>query len=141
MDKRTTNRRLLKMAKLLEKNARNKKGLKFDLCDWGTVKNIENPIACGTTACAMGLAALSGEFRRQGLEYSTRVSGGTYNIDVLCGGFSGIDAAQKLFGIDSHTASFFFTPDYTPQSLWEGAKGERFLAKRIKQFVKTGKLA
>src|SRR4051812_18831228 len=86
-------RRLLKLADLLEADAKNKKGVKFDL-EVIAQRSVPNtdvygfedsdflpddtvPIDCGTTACAFGLAALSGVFRRQGLSYTIDGSGFT----------------------------------------------------------------
>jgi hypothetical protein len=59
-------KRLLKLADLLEADAKNRKGIKFDL---GTVAmssaedgnfikgELEPSVSCNTVACAMGLAA------------------------------------------------------------------------------------
>ena len=62
-------RRLLKLADLLEADAENKTGVQFDLKGWGHSHDDDTPVAvsCGTTACAMGLAVLSGAFADAGL--------------------------------------------------------------------------
>ena len=66
-------RRLLKLAAMLQADAKNKKGIQFDI---GTVGRPSTdiftpfdaskpiPLDCGTTACAMGLAVISGEFKK-----------------------------------------------------------------------------
>lgn len=133
--------RLLKLADLLETDAKNKKGMRFDL---GTVGQASVPdsaafapaLDCGTTACAMGLAAVSGAFKRSaGLSFTIRfgdqirctINGRQRDYD---------DAAMKIFGITRDDAYFLFSPsDYevTPR----GAAGERFVAKRIRAFVKA----
>lgn len=67
-------RRLLKLADLLVKDARTKKGIRFSM---DVVIARKNPEAgavkmdCGTTGCAMGLAAVSGAFKRAGLSCKT----------------------------------------------------------------------
>ena len=53
-------KRLLKLADLLEADAKNKKGIKFDYWATANLADPKEPISCGTSACAMGLAALSG---------------------------------------------------------------------------------
>lgn len=81
-------RRLLKLADLLEEDAANAKGVKFDLrvvaChakkhkeaptspydDGRYFRPGERPtLDCGTAAGAVGLAVLSGAFKRQGFTY------------------------------------------------------------------------
>lgn len=78
---RTGKRRALKLADLLEKDAKNKKGIRFDLSTVFTATALEEgkdipsdyvpEVSCGTTACAMGLAAISGEFKRAGLSFQS----------------------------------------------------------------------
>jgi hypothetical protein len=121
-------RRLLKLAELLETDAKNKKGIKFDMSTWGEVDNPDKPISCGTSACAMGLAAMSGAFKRAGLGY--KIDGfGSLTVNMNGKG-DGIYSAEKLFDITSDEAEFLF--------IWtegEGAKGERAVAKLIRNFV------
>lgn len=130
-------RRLLKLADMLEADAKNKKGLTFDLgvvgqpSDWNSDDFVPK-LDCGTTACAMGLAAISGSFKRAGLFY--KVDG----LDILTtmnGRPVGYDrAAMGLFDISKDEADFLFTPScyYGPIT---GAAGERNVAKRIRDFV------
>lgn len=57
-------KRLLKLADLLMKDARNKKGVMFDLSLLAKKENGGDPEpTCGTKACAMGLAAITIEGR------------------------------------------------------------------------------
>lgn len=145
--------RLLKLAALLEKDADNKRGVKFNL---STVISTDKdpkpraktvPMTCGTSACAMGLAALSGEFAAGGLSYVINrqyvKSGGDIFIETTMHGevtdFD--DAACELFDIDQREANFLFTPSY--YGMYEpiqGAEGERYVAKRIRDFV-AGRVA
>jgi hypothetical protein len=137
-------RRLLKLADLLEADARNRRGIKFDLNVVGYVNNIpEDKIVkldCGTSACAMGLAAMSGAFNREGLSY--RVTTGWLNNVATT--FKGRKvqydtAAMRLFDISRRDADFLFTSGQYPTEQ-KGAKGERYVAKRIRDFV-AGKVA
>lgn len=124
-------RRLLKLAGLLEANAKNKKGVRFNLTTWGFVEDEEQPISCGTTACAMGLAAVSGAFARQGLKCRIRYGG----IDIGFGRrWDPMIAARRLFEIDDHEASRLFISTGGLCAI-TGAAGELAVAKRIRDFV------
>lgn len=136
-------RRLLKLADLLEADAKNRQGIKFDLdivggaSDWMTDQYTPG-VDCGTTACAMGLAAVSGAFKRAaGLSY--KVHGFDLRPTVNGRDIDYISAAIKVFSISEYEAHFLFTPaSYVCAQ--EGAKGERFVAKRIRDFV-AGKVS
>lgn len=129
------NRRLLRLAALLEADAKKKKGIKFDLRTFGEVKNPNKPLSCGTAACALGLAALSGAFKHQGLRYTITDHG---DIDIVFyrnGAYwCDFDAGAELFDIDDTTARWLFHPQYY---LGEkvGADSELAVAKRIRSFV------
>lgn len=126
-------RRLLKLAGLLERDAKRKTGIQFDLNTWGDVSNPEKPVSCGTQACAMGLAALSGEFKRAGLKASVNGYGGVeFNWNGRNTG-DGILVAQRLFDISDDDASqLFYASRYRTT---EGAVAERAVAKRIRALV------
>jgi hypothetical protein len=131
--------RLLKLADLLKADAKNKKGLKFDLStvgessDWLDGEEFRPGVDCGTTACAMGLAAVSGAFKRAGLSY--RVDDDQINT-TMNGRRVGYDrAAMRLFGISLGEADFLFTPSYYFGQEIRGAVGERLVARRIRDFV------
>ena len=127
-------RRLLKLAGMLEADAANKKGIKFDMGSWGTVKNPSEPLSCGTSACAMGLAALSGAFKRQGLGYYIGWDG---DINITMDGYpDDFDAAERLFDITFNEAEYLFA--HADMMLAKGARGERLEAKRIREFVAAG---
>lgn len=129
-------RRLLKLAELLEADAKNKKGIKFDLCLWGDAIDRKTPISCNTTACAMGLAVASGAFTRAGLRPVPR----TGNLIPRVGRARGFDAAARLFLITHAESEWLFMDDYYDFQNTIGAKGERAVAKRIRDFV-AGKAA
>jgi hypothetical protein len=141
----TGRKRLLTLAKLLEKDAKNKKGLKFDMGTWGVVdtdddgKLLGKPgLNCHTTACAMGLAALSGKFARQGLRYE--VDYGDINMwmkgSELYQG-DGIVAAKRLFSIDNDAAMWLFggSTSCDDAHRLKGREAELKVAKRIRNYV------
>jgi hypothetical protein len=142
MNRRTRNRRLLKLADLLKADARNKKGIKFDLRSWGRVASAAAPVSCGTTACAAGLAAISGVFKRQGLGYEYFGSGSIYITlhgackepdDSFDGSFISV---REFFGLTNNEACWLFLSSYYHPGLSTfGAEGERNVEKRIRNFV------
>ena len=139
-------KRLLKLADLLEADASNRRGIKFNLSTVITpseklpanAKAI--PVSCGTQACAMGLAAISGAFKRQGLSYRMEHNE-EYGIQIDTTMFGNDmdydDAAMELFEITYEEAHFLFTPSsYEGDDIpIIGARGERYVAKRIRDFV------
>jgi hypothetical protein len=139
----TGRRRLLKLADLLEADARKKRGISFNLNTVGTTimwLDSRKPIAldCGTEACAMGLAAISGAFKRQGLSYKII---GRFIETTLNGRVQGYDkSAMDVFNLSMQEADFLFTPCSYPQEIRLGAPAERYVAKRIRDFV-AGKAA
>ena len=140
MPNRTGKNRLLKLAALLEADAKNKKGVKFDLGIWGRSDDPElTPVSvsCGTTACAVGLAVVSGAFKRSGLYNTADLPG---RISPSFDNRVGFDAVEAFFDLTGEEAGFLFSDDFYPVSFRTGAKGERFVAKRIRQFV-AGKVA
>jgi hypothetical protein len=82
-------KRLLKLADLLEADAKNKKGVAFDLTAWAKKKcdgdDYYSPysfqreekveVSCNTAACAWGLGAISGVFKKQGVAYEITEAG------------------------------------------------------------------
>lgn len=153
--------RLKRLEALLRADAKNAKGVKFDLSYWaapsdslsnaaypyrqGGFKTRKREIAvdCGTTACALGLAAISGEFKKEGLkhtffqnDFGFQLEPAIKNPRTRCMA-TGFEAAEVLFGIDDDQAEFLFAPDRYA-SVPTGAKGERLVADRIKQFIKSG---
>lgn len=143
VSKRTGNRRLLKLADMLIGDARNKKGIMFDLgvvgrySNFGSVSEVVQ-LDCGTTACAMGLAAISGKFKRAGLSYWIGHEDNQILTTINGHYVEYTDAAIRIFGISQDAADYLFSPWKYPQNIQKGAGSERFVAKRIKQFVKDG---
>lgn len=139
--------RLLKLAGLLEADAADPKGIKFDLRTWGRSADEAIPVSCGTKACAMGLAALSGAFKGAGLTWTINendgcgdegcaiCSGTDRRIEIFCGGEEGFGAAAKLFGISDDIAAWLFS-SYGYKTLdSKGKRGELAVAARIRGLV------
>jgi len=134
--------RLLRLAKLLESNARNKKGARFDYSDWGSVVDPgQKPkMNCGTTACALGLAAISGRFR--GLGYYIAPSDSYIQIGLNLPGYDPrkgdtehIAVGAKYFEI-THDESYHIFGGNVECGGPTGAKAELAVATAIRQFVK-----
>lgn len=129
--------RLRKLAGLLEADAKNKNGIKFDLGTWGKSSGTPVAMSCGTTACAMGLATISGVFKREGLHNEYHPN---YGIIVpKIGRWAGLDAAMKLFEIKHREAAFLFY-DESYKGATIGAAAERAVARRIRNFA-AGKVS
>lgn len=140
MPNATGKRRLLKLADLLEEDAKDKHGLKFDMTDWGSGVDKAKPVSCGTTACAMGLAGLSGAFKRAGLKVEFTGNEEAFWLDFSFEGPTGsfvgpYNSGKALFDLTSQEADFLFMPEFYPEGKQIGAKGERYVAKRIRDFV------
>jgi hypothetical protein len=143
-------KRLLKLADLLEADAKNKKGIKFDL-DYIAVKADVHPtkemtykpgevvaLDCGTAACAIGLACISGAFKRSGLTYRVDEYWG---VEPVYGEHDGWGNAERaFFGLSDGEVEFLFQTWSYPHGKTKGAEGERYVAKRIRNFV-AGKVA
>lgn len=157
--------RLMRLVKLLRKDAANKKGIKFNLTFWAGPSTPDPspnkaigdhrwakapvdpvPLNCNTSACAMGLAVLSGEFKKEGL-YATYAD--TWNGTVMDPAFkprgatmtyTGFTAAEELFGLNDDQAQYLFSPVLYRKKFLRGAKGERYVANRIAKFVRDGGL-
>lgn len=143
-------RRLLKLADLLEADAANKKGAAFDLGTWAKKKDEDGyydayaftpgetvPVSCNTAACAWGLAAISGAFKRSGVGYKIEDNG--YLVPTY-DDLEDFDAAEAFFDINETQADFLFEGIHYPDNKTKGAAGERYVAKRIRDFV-AGKVA
>lgn len=142
---------LLRLAGLLEADAANPTGVKFNLDHWAVdagmpeaaVQDRGNflyplgtkviPLDCRTAACAMGLAALSGAFKDDGLDW--RITGGGYVMPTFRSIDEGFQAAEALFQITYREAEHLFASDFYPEGSRKGHKGELAVAKRIRDFV------
>lgn len=111
-------------------HATNPGNLRFDLRDWATVhrkyEGATNAVReaalghnyCGTTACAMGLAASIPSFQRDGLElYGCGSAFGIQLADpgAMFGVHYGFEAAAHFFAICKDDALELFSPEkYAP---------------------------
>ena len=132
--------RLLRLVNLLREDAANPNGAKFDLGTWGESSDAEPRLSCGTTACAMGLAAISGIFKDEGLTFSVHpevgINGEDVNdIKVEYDHRSGFTAAALFFDISGTDARYLFAPDSYRGSIPVGKEGEELVAARIEAFI------
>lgn len=140
-------KRLLRLAKLLRKDAKCKTGIKFNMGDWGSTEDVDTKIGmnCGTQACALGLAAISGEFKRDGLSFKTTADSPfcdpVNTVDFTYKGreCNAIEAAMATFDIPQCVADYIFGGDATVRTNGEGAKAEIEMAEIIEGVCK-GKL-
>ena len=143
-------KRLLKLAALLEADAKNKRGIKFDLYivaapsrENSDKKDFKPQVTCGTTACAMGLAAVSGAFKRKEAGGLSFIIGNGSNVvgemdihtTVMGKKMSYDNAAEKIFHISRVAARYLFAPRSYLGRPTKGAEGELYVAQRIRSFV------
>lgn len=141
---RTGNNRLITLSELLEIDAATETGIRFDFNSWGHV-DADNPMSCGTDACAFGLAAISGVFRKQGLRY--KIPNGCMGATIEIGlkqsngriAWSPADAGTKLFYISDYDFSHLFAGEQG-LSCATGAVAEIEVAHRIRDYVNVRKL-
>ena len=132
---------LLRLADYLEKDAVNPNGFKFDMWTWASSEsdsdgfftgNVKPEPNCGTSACAMGIAAISGIFKDEGLSYYVNIDG-EFEFRFAEGWIGGFSAAQSLFEINDPQSRYLFDGDHMT-----GHPGELAVAKRIRAFVDSG---
>ena len=133
------NERLARLAGLLDDYADGlvNIGREFDLQDWGHegetyrggflwLKKIE----CGSAACAVGLACLSGVFRNEGLEAERYADGG---IVPVFGPLQEWDAVRAFFGLNQEQSYYLFLGTSYPVST--GVVAARAVATRIRSML------
>jgi len=138
-------RALKRLVKLLRKDADNPEGIQFDMGTWGRIEDKKNVLSCGTTACGMGLAALSGKFSFEAILRKVwnddTQSYEPYRILAMrrVGERKETDPitlAEETFGLGSTLAMEMFIP--SPGFPSDGRAGELSLANRIEKFIETG---
>jgi hypothetical protein len=122
---RTKHNRLIKLATYLEKLPKNGKlpnKKTFDLTYW----------SCETTACAVGYASTIPCLKRAGLELTSSL---TNCSEPKYRDFTNMLAVAIFFNITVQQAEYLFFKTAYPKT----RRGPRSVAKRIRQFVRTGK--
>jgi hypothetical protein len=143
--------RLLRLADLLEANAANPTGVKFDLETWAIPAGYDVhtaystgthayapdtetiPLDCNTVACAMGLAAISGVFKDDGLDWKISDSG--WLVPVYGKFIDGFQAAEAFFDVEYRATEHLFDASFYPDVETKGSDGELAVAQRIRDFV------
>lgn len=85
----------------------------------------------------MGLAAMSGAFKKQGLYYEQVIGNSKINILFDNLGYGYIEAAMLFFGLKSIQAYYLFDPVYYSVRMRKGPKAERNVANRIRKLVEA----
>jgi len=118
-------------------DAKNVKGVKFDLSSWLKTTGKDAPsLSCGTYACAVGLACLLPELQEQGLgiEVDTCASACHSNVTLFTPTFNGehgFEAAEAFFDIEPRVAEILFDETTYDVACTTGAGGETNVAERI----------
>jgi len=136
---------LLKMAALLESNAANSKGMKFDLhtvAGWVDDEFVppsarKLDVSCNTVGCAIGLAAVSRAFEKDGLGFTLNTNNNCIEMNINGEDAGFISVGIRLFDIDSNTSIMFFDPSSYCGGTIIGAEGELRVAKRIRRYVES----
>ena len=134
--------RLLRLSRLLRADAKRKTGVMFDMTTFCSTGEDDEPgVNCGTRACALGLAALSGEFKAEGLRYKVAPNDWGFarkTIEFTYRGDNMFDdemaIAAKVFDIPETVAVWLFGGDASKHE--EGAKAELEMAEIIEKAAK-----
>jgi hypothetical protein len=106
----THTRRLRKLADILENLQSDRR---FNMGTWGEhgLEHHPDENFCGTTACALGHAAMDPEFRRDGLSLEWERNENGYRAAVVLKDHDelrGAAAGAEFFGLTQNEASFVF---------------------------------
>lgn len=140
---------LNKLIELLEQTAEHPKpGEFFNLAFWfldgpDEEDDIgeEQPTDCGTTACAIGRAALHPWFNAQGFRLGSNFSiyeGYSPSRFPAYGYFSHWDAVQAFFGLTEADAHMLFKADSYPD---KDQRNPQAVAQRLRQYLASGTTA
>lgn len=145
--------RLLKLADVVEADANNPVGFKFDLATWaapilvaenpndqqvrydsGWESDARIPLDCHTAACAVGVGCLSGAFKDEGLGYE--IDNGV--LSPTFQGHTSFGAVREFFEIHQSDVEYLFVAEHYEAPLRKGRDGELAVAARIRQYVADG---
>lgn len=133
--------RLERLAVLLDQHVERPGANEFDLSEWGIIATRRGgflwlkQVECGTCACAVGLACLSGAFIEDGLRH---IKDGSH-IDPLYAGLNGYAAVRAFFGLTKDQALTLFNAGHYEISA--GPIAAAAVAHRIRQLVKRSNRA
>jgi hypothetical protein len=105
MKTQTTINRLLALADEVEKVPR--KGFYYGYW-YGKQDELPKVMDCGTSCCALGLAAKMRKFRKLGLVWGNQGWGGALVPEIKGTEDLGLNAASKIFGLVGNQASYVF---------------------------------
>ena len=127
--------RLSRLADLLERDA--EVTSRFDLTDWGTFETKRTgflglkKVSCNTTACAVGLACISGEFEADGLDY--RVTRDNQLVPEYAGA-ANFAAVNRFFGLEQADSNYLFYVD-SYEGATRGPAAAKAVSARLREFV------
>jgi hypothetical protein len=147
--------RLQRLRDLLVADKNNPQGSKFDLDRWAWPADVPVPtdnvtplypyreevlpkVDCGTYACAIGLAILSGIFEKEGLKANFidnifNPGEGGFAIVPSFDGWSGYHATQRFFNLSFNDTLHLFHPDRYDTKY--GAAAEQEVIDRIDRII------
>lgn len=108
--------------------------------NYGLVHDIKKPMAvdCNTTACGIGLAAISNAFKDAGLSFKFFPQQNYMAFYVDGRSMEGTQAAAEIFNITPTNADMLFGGFGQEETTGKAAELE--LAARIREFVDTGQV-
>lgn len=130
--------RLDRLATMLEGYRPEPGGLAFDLEDWSKTQIKRHGFLwlkkaqCGTAACAVGLACLSGEFASDGLSFTPDDDDGS--VLPVCGEKVGWEAVRSFFRLTAKQAFYLF--ESGSYDTTTGPRAALAVAGRIRTMVK-----
>ncbi len=147
--------RIQRFIDLLKADAANPKGVKFDMGVWthpeGAVSRRDVPVGtkevkvdCGTHACALGLAAISGVFKDDGLSFRVWTERPDDSVGMLIPTFGTLqeyEAGAAFLGITQQDANVLFDNNYYPYEKTRGADAELEVVKRLEYLLEHHSLA
>jgi len=132
--------RLERLAQILDGYVKDSSGRKFDLGGgWATPRTRRvgflwrKQIECGTTACAVGLACLSGQFAADGLCYLINDDG---QLLPMYDEVNNWEAVEQFFGLSRKQAHrLFYEGSYAVST---GPRAALAVARRIRNTIRRG---
>jgi hypothetical protein len=126
--------RLQTLMDLLKEDASDPNGIQFNIKIWANNPDETPRRDCGTQACALGLAAVSGRFPDLRLKKDYP----SYQFMPIYNNQNGLKAAMELFDLKINEAEFIFSSwGYRERFSW-GSAAEHEVIQRIQDLINNG---